>query len=64
MAGLERWLRHQLDEHRVEPNSGLGDAIAYMLKHWAELTLFLRVPRHAAGQQPLRARVTVQQSKE
>jgi hypothetical protein len=44
MAGLESWLRQQLDEHRVEPNSGLGDAITYMLKHWSELTLFLRVP--------------------
>jgi transposase len=44
MAGLDTWLRHQLDEHRVEPNSGLGDAITYMLKHWSELTLFLRVP--------------------
>ena len=28
----------------MEPNSGLGHAIAYMLKHWAKLTLFLRVP--------------------
>lgn len=44
MAGLETWLRQQLDDHRVEPNSGLGAAIAYMLKHWAKLTLFLRVP--------------------
>jgi hypothetical protein len=44
MAGLETWLRQQLDDHLVEPNSGLGVAIAYMLKHWATLTLFLRVP--------------------
>ena len=44
MAALETWLRQQLDEHLVEPNSGLGTAIAYMLKHWATLTLFLRVP--------------------
>jgi hypothetical protein len=43
MTGLESWLRQQLDEHRVEPNSGLGDAITYMRKHWAPLTLFLRV---------------------
>ena len=34
----------KLDDHLVEPNSGLGTAIAYMLKHWAKLTLFLRVP--------------------
>ena len=26
----------------MEPNSGLGHAIAYMLKHWQKLTLFLR----------------------
>jgi transposase len=44
MATLKAWLDQQLDEHRVEPNSGLGQAIAYMRKHWAELTLFLRVP--------------------
>jgi len=43
MASLETWLRQQLDDHLVEPNSGLGAAIAYMLKHWATLTLFLRV---------------------
>jgi len=28
----------------VEPNSGLGQAIAYLLKHWEKLTLFLREP--------------------
>jgi hypothetical protein len=44
MAGLESWLREQLDDHLVEPNSGLGTAITYMRKHWAKLTLFLRVP--------------------
>jgi hypothetical protein len=44
MAALETWLRQQLDDHLVEPNSGLGAAITYMLKHWAKLTLFLRVP--------------------
>ncbi len=44
MTALETWLHQQLDEHLVEPNSGLGTAIAYMLKHWAKLTLFLRVP--------------------
>jgi len=44
MAGLATWLRQQIDAHLVEPNSGLGTAIAYILKHWAPLTLFLRVP--------------------
>jgi transposase len=42
MEELRQWGRQQLDEHRVEPNSGLGQAIAYMLKHWERLTLFLR----------------------
>jgi len=44
LADLETWLRQQLADHLVEPNSGLGAAITYMLKHWAKLTLFLRVP--------------------
>lgn len=44
MDGLEAWLRRQLQERTVEPNSGLGTAIAYMLKHWTKLTLFLREP--------------------
>jgi transposase len=41
MDELKEWLREQIDEHRVEPNSGLGQAIAYMRKHWDRLTLFL-----------------------
>jgi len=44
MSGLETWMKSQLAEHQVEPNSGLGEAIRYMLKHWSELTLFLREP--------------------
>jgi transposase len=44
MAQLETWLKAQLDEHRIEPNSGLGKAIRYFLGHWQELTLFLRQP--------------------
>jgi transposase len=44
MTGLETWMKSQLAEHTVEPNSGLGEAIRYMLKHWSELTLFLREP--------------------
>jgi hypothetical protein len=43
MEALEKWLRTQIDQKKVEPNSGLGDAVGYMLKHWKELTLFLRV---------------------
>jgi hypothetical protein len=44
MAGLEAWLRDQIEGAKAEPNSGLGQAIAYMRKHWKELTLFLREP--------------------
>lgn len=43
MDGLRRWLDEQFDERKVEPNSSLGKAIAYMRKHWEKLTLFLRV---------------------
>jgi len=45
MDGLKKWLRRQFDDKNVEPNSNLGQAISYMLKHWKELTLFLRVPK-------------------
>ena len=42
MQELHDWLTRQLDEKRTEPNSALGGAIGYMLKHWDKLTLFLR----------------------
>jgi hypothetical protein len=42
MDQLHQWLRDQLNEGRTEPNSGLGKAISYLLKHWQALTLFLR----------------------
>jgi len=45
MDDLKDWLRQQFDDKKVEPNSGLGQAISYMLNHWKELTLFLRVPK-------------------
>ena len=44
MAELHAWLVRQFDERLVEPNSSLGKAISYMLKHRERLTLFLRVP--------------------
>ena len=44
METLHQWMVAQLAEHRVEPNSGLGQAITYMQNHWEKLTLFLRVP--------------------
>jgi len=42
MDQLQQWLTTQLEEKKVEPNSGLGGAITYLLKHWHRLTLFLR----------------------
>jgi transposase len=43
MEDLRAWMQVQFDERKVEPNSGLGKAFTYMLKHWEPLTLFLRV---------------------
>ena len=45
MDDLHCWLTSQLDNKKVEPNSSLGKAINYMLNHWQELTLFLRVEK-------------------
>lgn len=42
MENLKTWLEEQIQEHRIEENSGLGDAICYMINHWKPLTLFLR----------------------
>jgi transposase len=42
MDDLHQWMSQQLDQKYVEPNSGLGQAFRYMLKHWDPLTLFLR----------------------
>jgi transposase len=42
MDELQGWLERQFAEHQVEPNSGLGKAITYLLRHWRPLTLFLR----------------------
>jgi hypothetical protein len=43
MQALRDWMAKQLEDHAVEPNSGLGQAIRYMQNHWEKLTLFLRV---------------------
>jgi hypothetical protein len=42
MEELHGWLERQFAERKVEPNSGLGKAITYLLRHWRPLTLFLR----------------------
>ena len=45
MQVLQRWMNEQFAQRQVEPNSGLGQALRYLLKHWSGLTLFL----HQAG---------------
>jgi hypothetical protein len=42
MEQLRQWLEAQFAHHQVEPNSGLGKAITYLLRHWKALTAFLR----------------------
>lgn len=44
MDTLHAWFEAQFVEKKVEPNSGLGEAITYCLKRWDRLTLFLREP--------------------
>jgi transposase len=44
MDELDVWMKKQLEDRLVEPNSGLGEAIQYMQKHWKKLTLFLSEP--------------------
>jgi transposase len=44
MESLKAWMADQMDQKKVEPNSGLGEAIRYMQKRWEPLTLFLREP--------------------
>jgi hypothetical protein len=44
MDALKQWLDERIDQKLVEPNSGLGEAIAFMRRHWKPLTLFLREP--------------------
>jgi hypothetical protein len=44
MDELHGWLQAQLAQKKTEPNSALGKAINYMLRHWRGLTVFLRQP--------------------
>jgi transposase len=46
MEQLQRWMEEQFQERRVEPNSVLGKALAYLQRHWKGLTQFL-FQRHA-----------------
>jgi transposase len=42
MQDLHTWMTAQFAQRQVEPNSGLGKALRYLLAHWSALTLFLR----------------------
>ena len=44
MNALHAWMNEQIDNRLVEPNSGLGQAIAYLSNHWEKLTRFLHLP--------------------
>ncbi|MHB1334822.1 MAG: IS66 family transposase [Candidatus Humimicrobiaceae bacterium] len=45
MEDLKVWLVSQLEDKKIEPNSSLGQAISYMLKHYKGMTLFLHVAK-------------------
>ena len=45
MKDLNVWLVSQLEDKKIEPNSSLGQAISYMLKHYKWMTLFLHVAK-------------------
>lgn len=42
MKELKEWMEEQFSARKVEPNSSLGKALFYWLKHWDRLTLWLR----------------------
>lgn len=44
MKKLKTWLCILFEERQIEPNSSIGGAVTYLLKHWDRLTLFLREP--------------------
>jgi transposase len=43
MDALRNWMKIQFAQRKVEPNSGLGEAIRHMDKNWDGLTRFLQV---------------------
>jgi transposase len=49
LAGRKDWLAQQATVPLVEPNSRLGKAMAYLQRHWAALTQFLRPPGAPIG---------------
>jgi MoxR-like ATPase len=43
LEAMREWMDRQIEERRVEPNSRLGKAFAYMKRKWEGLTRFLKV---------------------
>lgn len=43
MNQIKKYCNDLVNEKKVEPNSSLGKAIAYLNNHWEAFTLFLRV---------------------
>lgn len=43
MEELREWIEKQFRERQIEPNSVLGQALRYLLRHWEGLTRFLSV---------------------
>jgi hypothetical protein len=39
MEGLQQWMTGQLNDPKTEPNSGLGKAMKYLLRHWHKLNI-------------------------
>jgi hypothetical protein len=44
MDRLEKWLHELVAHKRIEPNSGMGKALDYLLNHWSRFCRFLHVP--------------------
>jgi transposase len=44
MNEIKKYCNDLVNEKKVEPNSSLGKAIAYLNNHWEAFTLFLRIP--------------------
>ena len=44
LEGLREWMDEEVEQRRVEPNSRLGKAFAYVKRRWEALTRFLEVP--------------------
>jgi transposase len=41
MEGLKEWIEEEFEEREVEPNSALGEAMKYFLRHYQGLVTFL-----------------------